>query len=95
MAIKKADFKYEIVKNLGVISEGKSGWRKELNYISWNGGAPKYDVRDWDSERQKMGKGVTLTESEIQKLYELIGEKIPNTQPNAQPETQPNANDEQ
>lgn len=68
-----ADFQYEIVEQLGVLSENAKGWTKELNKISWNGGAPKYDIRDWAPEHEKMGKGVTLTEAEIQKLAELIG----------------------
>ena len=42
-----ADFKYEITQELGVISESKSGWTRELNLVSWNGGAPKFDIRDW------------------------------------------------
>lgn len=29
-----ADIKYEIKKEIGVISEGKKGWKKELNLIS-------------------------------------------------------------
>ena len=55
-----ADFKYEIVEELGVLSENSKGWRKELNLISWNGAAPKYDIRDWSPEHEKMGKGVVL-----------------------------------
>ena len=67
-----ADFKYEIVEELGVLSENAKGWRKELNLISWNGAAPKYDIRDWSPEHEKMGKGVTLTEEEITVLKTLI-----------------------
>ena len=67
-----AEFKYEIVEEIGVLSENAKGWRKELNKISWNGAEPKYDIRDWAPEREKMGKGVTLTEEEAQKLKELL-----------------------
>ncbi len=67
-----ADFKYEIVEEIGVLSENAKGWRKELNKISWNGGAPKYDIRDWSPEHEKMGKGVTLTEEEAKALKELL-----------------------
>ncbi|MDR3349824.1 MAG: hypothetical protein LBO03_09580 [Acidaminococcales bacterium] len=76
MTTKKDDFKYEIVNELGVISERSKGWRKEFNRVSWNSGEPKYDVRDWDGEHKKMGKGVTLTEAEMRKLYELLGAEI-------------------
>ena len=47
---------------------------KELNLISWNGREPKYDLRDWDPEHEKMGKEVTLTEEELKKLKELLSE---------------------
>ena len=40
-----AEFKYEIVKELGVISESAKGWTKELNLVSWNDKPPKYDIR--------------------------------------------------
>jgi hypothetical protein len=53
-----AEFKYEIVKELGVISEGARGWTKELNLVSWNDKPPKYDIRDWAPDHEKMGKGV-------------------------------------
>jgi hypothetical protein len=71
-----SDIKYEIKKEIGVLSESTKGWTKELNLISWNGGAPKYDLRDWSPEHEKMGKGVTLTEEELQKLRELIDTEI-------------------
>ena len=67
-----ADFKYEIVEEIGVLSENAKGWRKELNLISWNGGAPKYDIRDWAPDHEKMGKGVTLTEEELAVLKKLL-----------------------
>ena len=67
-----ADFKYEIIEEIGVLSESQKGWRKELNLISWNNGTPKYDIRDWGPGHEKMGKGITLSEEEIRKLKELL-----------------------
>ena len=63
---------YEIVEHIGVLSESSKGWKKELNKISWNGGAPKYDIRDWAPEHEKMGKGVTLSEEELANLKKLL-----------------------
>ncbi len=68
-----AEIKYEIEKELGVLSTSAKGWTKELNLVSWNGGKAKYDLRDWAPEHEKMGKGVTLTEEEAKKLYEILG----------------------
>jgi hypothetical protein len=70
-----ADFKYDIVEHIGVLSENAKGWTKELNLISWNGAAPKYDIRDWAPEHEKMSKGVTLTAEEIQKLKEILSKE--------------------
>lgn len=67
-----ADFKFEIKKEIGVLSTSTKGWKKELNLISWNGGAPKYDIREWSPDHEKMGKGVTLTADEIAELKILL-----------------------
>lgn len=40
-----AELKFEIIKNIGVLSESSNGWKKEVNIVSWNGGDPKYDIR--------------------------------------------------
>ena len=68
------DIKYEIEKELGYISESAKGWKKELNLISWNGKEAKYDLRDWDPEHEKMGKGITLTIDELKVLKEILNE---------------------
>jgi len=67
-----ADFKYEIIKQIGVLSKSASGRAKELNLISWNDRAPKYDIRDWSPDREKMSKGVTLSREELLALKELL-----------------------
>lgn len=72
----RQDFSYEIVSELGVISEGNGSWKKELNRVSWSGKDAKYDIRDWSQGHEKMGKGVTLTEAELRKLKELIDAEI-------------------
>ena len=66
------EIKYEIVKQIGVLSKSASGWAKELNLISWNDRAPKYDLREWSPDREKMGKGVTLSKEELLALKELL-----------------------
>ncbi|MDF2804020.1 MAG: hypothetical protein K0S61_3923 [Anaerocolumna sp.] len=76
MAGDRDDFKFEIINDLGVISTSKKGWKKELNRISWSGGMPKYDIREWDEKHEKMGKGVTLTEDELRELKKLLDAEI-------------------
>lgn len=67
-----ADIKYEIVQEIAVLAEGSKGWRKELNLISWNEREPKFDLREWAPEHEKMGKGVTLSTAEIIALREAL-----------------------
>lgn len=67
-----ADIKYEIKEELGVLSESAKGWKKELNLVSWNDATPKYDLRDWSPDHEKMGKGVTLSAEETEALYEIL-----------------------
>jgi len=68
--------KFEIINSMGIISEQSSGWKKELNRISWNGREPKYDIRDWSPNHDKMGKGITLTETELRSLKAIIDVEI-------------------
>ncbi|HBA04668.1 MAG TPA: hypothetical protein DCW51_12425 [Clostridium sp.] len=67
-----ADIKYEIKETLGNLSESSKGWKKELNLISWNDKEPKFDLREWSPEHEKMGKGVTLSREELKVLKELL-----------------------
>lgn len=69
-----ADIKFEIKESLGVLSVSPKGWQKELNLVSWNDAEPKYDIREWSPEHDKMGKGVTLSKDEFTKLKEIISE---------------------
>lgn len=55
-----------------MLSESSKGWTKELNVISWNGKEPKYDLRDWAPNKEKMGKGITLTQAELDVLKSLL-----------------------
>lgn len=63
---------YEIKKHIGIISEIKNGWTKELNLVSWNDNDPKYDIRDWDPKHEKMSRGITLTEEEAYELSIML-----------------------
>jgi hypothetical protein len=67
------EIQFEIARKFGVLSESHSGWRKELNLVSWNEREPKLDIRDWSEDHSRMGKGVTLSREEAAKLYECLG----------------------
>lgn len=68
----RKDIQFEIIQSLGEISISATGWKKELNLVSWNGREPRYDLRDWAPDHQKMGKGVTLTSEELKTLKDIL-----------------------
>jgi hypothetical protein len=67
-----ANIKYTIQKEIATLSVNSNGWKKQLNLVSWNDTKPKFDIRTWDETQSKMGKGVTLSEDEMRKLYESL-----------------------
>lgn len=67
-----AEIKYEIVEKFGVLGESGRGWKKEINFIRWNDRDPKYDIREWSPDGDKMGKGVTLSKEEAKNLKEIL-----------------------
>ena len=66
------DVKFEIVEEFAVLSESEKGWKKELNLVSWNDNEPKYDLRDWAPNHEKIGKGVRLTNDELKNLRDAL-----------------------
>lgn len=72
-----AELKFEITERIGVLSENVKGWTKELNKVSWNEREPKYDLREWNPDHSRMGKGITLTDEEVETLKAILnGEEI-------------------
>ena len=67
-----SEIKFEIVEHIAVLSETAKGWRTEFNIVSWDGRDPKYDLRSWSENHEKMGKGVTLSKAELAKLKEAL-----------------------
>ncbi|MDO4289303.1 MAG: PC4/YdbC family ssDNA-binding protein [Eubacterium sp.] len=67
-------FSFKVVEEVGVLSEGAGGWQKELNLVSWNERDPKYDIREWDANHEKMRKGVTLTVDELVELRNILND---------------------
>lgn len=72
------EIQYEIVREIAVLSKSDSGYTKEINLISWNGNEPKYDIRSFSPDREKCGKGITLTESEVKALLAALKTEMKN-----------------
>ncbi len=73
---REREVRFEILNVLGTISEGTKGWNKQLTRVSWDGNDPKYDIRTWSPDYEKMGKGITLSEEELRVLKALIDAEI-------------------
>ena len=71
-----AEIKFEIINHMGVVERSGKGWQLEGNRISWNGAEPKYDIRSWSANHEKMGKGITLSEQELRSLKQILDQEI-------------------
>ena len=69
-----AEIKYEVVQRIAVLSQRPRGWERQLNMISWNGAAPKYDIRDWSPDGSRMAKGISMTAEELKTLKDILNE---------------------
>lgn len=68
-----AEFKYIILKEIGIVSVNKNtGWTKEFNIISWNNKKPKLDIREWGNNHEKIGKGISISLEELGEILELF-----------------------
>ena len=66
------EISFDIVEEIGVLTTYTTGWSKELNLVSWNGGAPKYYIRDWSPDHLRMSRGVTLHEKEMRFILDVM-----------------------
>lgn len=67
------EFSYEIIEEIGQVgSPTASGWSTRLNLISWNGGSPKLDIRSWNEDMSRMGKGVSFSKEDAKDLALLL-----------------------
>lgn len=72
------EIQYEIIKEIAVLSRRDGGYTKEINLIAWNGNAPKIDIRSFSPNREKCGKGITLTAEEAAALLEALKKELDN-----------------
>lgn len=67
-----ANIKFEVHKELGVLTDNGSVWQKLVRLVSWNQAQPKVDVRAWNTETNMPAKGITLNDEEARRLYEIL-----------------------
>lgn len=62
------DMSYKLIAKVGIISQLDYGDTKEANIIAWSGHRPMMDIRGWDKTGTRPRYGLSLSESEMNKL---------------------------
>ena len=79
------DIECTIIESYGIFSQGIKFWNKEVNLVSWNGRPAKLDIRNWQRDHGKCGKGIAITREEAEELVKLLS-RILQTKPRAEQE---------
>jgi hypothetical protein len=67
---------FKIIKHIDVIEKKTGGWNKEINIVKWGEHEPKLDIRDWNEDHTKCGKGITLTDEAAAALAGILKERL-------------------
>ena len=91
--VEDEDIECDIIESYGIFSKenfskgkfahGSKSWNKEVNLVSWNGRPAKIDIRNWQRDHTKCGKGIALTREEAEELVKLLN-KILRKKPEAE-----------
>lgn len=67
------EFKFEMEEFLGTLSESdKHDWAKSVIRVSWNDNPTTLDIRRFNVSMNNVGKGISLTDEEVDKLVEVL-----------------------
>lgn len=61
---------FNVIRDFGAFGDGK--WQKHFTLTQWGNNEPKFDIRPWNEDMTKMGKGITLDDGELYDLLTLI-----------------------
>ena len=45
---------------------------KEVNIVQWGDSIAKYDIRSWNKDHSRAGKGISLSLQEIKELKKIL-----------------------
>ena len=62
---------FEIIEEIATLSESGK-WKKQLNIVQWGDNIAKYDIRSWNEDKTKSGKGITLSVEELRALKNAL-----------------------
>ena len=63
---------FNVTKSIWILNHAVNGWQKEVNLVAWNGKKPKLDIREWNADKTKMRRGLTLTKGEVIELKRCL-----------------------
>lgn len=69
-----AKFSKEVKQVFGFLGEDQDYSKKQLTLTSWVVYAPKFDIRTWDEDYEKAGKGMTFSAQELIALKDLLNQ---------------------
>ena len=67
--------RFDLLERIGVLSRKENGWTREVNIVAWNDGPGKVDIRDWNSDHNRMTRGITLFEDEAENLTKVLARR--------------------
>lgn len=66
------EISFNVTKPIWKLNRAVNGWQKEVNLVAWNGNKPKLDVREWNADKTKMRRGITLSKDEVLELRRCL-----------------------
>ncbi len=63
---------FNVTKSIWRLNKQTNGWQKEVNLVAWNSNKPRLDIRDWNADKTKMKKGLTLSKDEAIELRKCL-----------------------
>lgn len=66
---------FEIVEHIKVLETYDNGWTLELNRVSWYGKEARLEIRPWNSDHTKCGKGCAVSDAALETLRVYLNDK--------------------
>lgn len=62
--------RFEVIEEIAVLRTADTGWTRELSTVRWYEKENTIDIRWWSPNKDRAGKGVSLTKDEALLLFD-------------------------
>lgn len=70
-----SEFKFEVIEEIAELGKPTpSGWGKVLTLTKFGENQAKLDIRSWNEDFTRMGRGISLSNEEASNLFFALGE---------------------